>query len=323
MTDDLADTFTGRAHKFITGFLSNAYAEMIYSKPYTLDLVKKSREAWRKFGVPFYHEETSSDGAYIRTPYLSAPRIYGELNKKTSEAFLESILKAKRLLPNYLTKILAEAGVAIKVGRTLGDIDPLYRTMKARGQSGVVDNSNGCYDVLDSSVCVSQGYICPLPARNLFIHLSQDRALTTMLHEFGHAIEHIVFPNDRNIENTEGYEHYQDFVNAYRADVACLNGETVNSLGEPITYYLSKEHGGTHDNETAAISELFAQIFSEEYGDPIKALQFVFPQSTKVFGKILYSLRRLVEQSPDFGVICIPADDMAMVKKSFLQAYGL
>lgn len=297
MVSKLTDNFLARARKFVPEFLQDSFASAINSKLY-------------KFSNLYSQIEMRSNVQQSELlPYVSSPHKYGTLDIQTEVDFFKSIEMARRLTPSYLKTLMTQHGVTLKVGKIMSDINPLYRTLRARGQDCVVNNVMGGYQVMDRAVCVAQGYISTktdeyIPSDHLHITY-------TTLHEFGHAIEMIIFPEDRGLGNLDKtQQHYIDFVKAYHKDVEVLNGRTKGVREIPLDYYLSKENGGTHENDEDAISELFADLLAERCCCCFPRLYLSFLNTAKVYDKISDSLKYAVENAPhrvNTELICYPS----------------
>ena len=301
MQDAFADTFFERARKRMPGWLQNTFEDAVSSSPYALNMVALKRKMWREDGGISYRKETLPNGKQALFPYIAPPIIFGDLDKRTAHQLIEAIKIARRYLPNFLDTLLAESGLRIKAGKLLSHIDPTYKKMKVRGQQGVMDNVFGCYEPHTQSVLLTQGYISKI--RGEFFLINQPTIIETLLHEFGHGVEDIIFPDDRNGPLRKNDAHYRDFVRAYREDVKQLNGATVTASQESITYYLDEEHGGTHRQESHAISELFAEMFMEKYVVSMTDYRSTFPNANRVLERILISLEHMIEKEPHVGAI--------------------
>jgi hypothetical protein len=312
MIDGFSKTFRERAGKWAAQqkympkrlqavFEAAAQPEEIYP----LRQVSLCREDWRKSWVTTYTKTIGPNGAQALIPTLADPIIFGELNESSRDEFLHNVALYKQFMPDFLRTILAERGVKITVAQIMSHIDPAYETRKARGQDGVMENTHGCYSPYKKSVHVTQGYILPGQEERIYTEIPDYEIISTLLHEFGHAVEDIVFPTYRHVFRARDGNQYRDFLHAYRKDVAALEGRTTSICGRDLTYYLEKKHGGTQEREAHAISEIFAEIFSETYEDCSIDTRRSFSETTKVFEKIMESLRQLIEKEPHIGVLAV------------------
>lgn len=321
MRDRYADTFTDKVCKLLPAGLVKQFGAAAGTF-YALPGLKTTRYCWWGKNVMSLNSDEQppmlsllssydtyrQDGVIKYVPKLKLPEICGDLDSECDEQFLDSITYAQTLLPDFIKRLIAERGDAFKVARTLNDIDPECQYIRARGQTGYLENTAGFFNPSKRFIAASQGFLSP--EDRSYKSLADIQPLYswahTVLHEYGHVIEDMLFNT-----NSPRYDHeriiapYQrDFFRAYREDAAALEGRTTHRERK-LTYFLEQKFGGSQETEEAACSELFAELFSERYLDYHVTMAQAFPRAKIVFDKIMFSLEVMISRAPDYGDIYV------------------
>ncbi len=257
-------------------------------------------------GLAALYREQGYPGGTEYRPVLREPEICGRLDQRNLDIFLAGVHQARARLQPYVAALLAEFGTALKLGRTMLDINPDYKGIACRGQEGSLEHRSGLYERATNLVAVTQGYLHP--ELGLFVRNGEGHELNAVLHEYGHALEEIVFCEPAFFNDPFHVEpHQRDFVRAHRRDVMALGGMAASGE-KSLIYYLTKENGGSHETEQAACSETFAQLYAEKTaGDERQIMQTAFPETSAVMNRILSSLEQMFEASPRYGHVRLPS----------------
>ena len=323
MKDIYADTLSERLAKKLPGWVRAGFDRAVGGETiYPLAGLQQKRGWWRErneayvlhgtkdfetWSPPQFTVQRLSDG-FVYTPTLKKPEIFEPLSFVDPWEFMSAVQLGIDFLPRSAHILLGEQGVDLKVAITMTDINPRYAEIRCRGLSGVVANVSGIFNPLAGFAAVTKGYISQVTGK--FVDDTHG-ALDGVLHEYAHGLEDMLFNiNNELVYLFEAEPHQRDFFRAYRQDVAELNGAIKTEDGVFLSYYLTKENGGTQETEGAACSETFAQLFAEKYADMQISLQRAFPHTAQVLNRIIKSLDALIARDPSFAQIKTPLIEM-------------
>jgi hypothetical protein len=288
---------TKRDYYELSGFAAGRTLQNDGLKKHLLSL-QRNRQPF-----PDNYKVTQEVHGYNCVPIPMPPEYHGNLSNDNLFELNLAFDVAHDLLPPFIKILLGEYGVASKLAEFLTDIDPIYATTKCRGQKIFFKNTYGVFNPYQNYVGLSAKYLFNKSGQEVIevAEIEEEEAsvqfhtlVDVLLHEYGHFITRLLFNLHHFLYYAE--EHQKDFVKAYRKDTENLKGATETSCGRlDLKYYLTKDFGGSQDEEADACDELFAELFAEKYADNHCILQRTFPLTFQVFEKMMKSLQWKVE----------------------------
>lgn len=290
-----------RVGSLVQGWLDAAFDKPDSDGFYTLKDVTRLRQAWFDRNRSYFagvrpHDDiintwqppdfrSTSNGETISYKLrMRDPAYYTVVSGRSEEYFVKATEVAVALVPEWLKTLFAEKSTYLVLGKTAADIDPAF--------NAVHETALGVYHPRKSAAHVPLTYLSS--EWDSYVRQGFQSLVRTILHEFGHSFEDIVMRG--------GMAHEKDFIMAWRMDAAEL-GQHEASAGRT---YLPQKDGGLQEDEWQAISETFAELFSEILSGDEPILQEAFPRASGIMLKIMASLELRVEQTPQFNEIELP-----------------
>lgn len=197
------------------------------------------------------------------------PALQLEARSEISADFRSELNEAISKMPDPVRKTLARAGVSIKTGHKIIDVQPDLAGIQPRGwpEGTTWDNADGVFFRAKNEVSVAE-YYKPFWSQ---LYARTDRGAGTLLHESGHAFDAAL----------GGASKQPSFVRMYSNDVANLSLDDIKL----VPYYTQSGNAGPEE----AFAEIFAQNLVGGPGGAGRDIRRYFPNVTKYVAEAIKS----------------------------------